>query len=84
MFIFVFNMLKSVALKLNAPVFEETNKIVLKLNTNRNRYINEAVELYNQYNKKKLLKKQLSYESSITKVDSMERLADFEMMIDGN
>ncbi len=84
MCIFVFNMLKSVALKLNAPVFEETNKIVLKLNTNRNRYINEAVELYNQYNKKKLLKKQLSYESSITKVDSMERLADFEMMIDGN
>jgi len=82
MCIFVFNMLKSVALKLNAPVFEETNKIVLKLNTNR--YINEAVELYNQYNKKKLLKKQLSYESSITKVDSMERLADFEMMIDGN
>ena len=56
----------------------------MKLNTNRNRYINEAVELYNQYNKKKLLKKQLSYESSITKVDSMERLADFEMMIDGN
>lgn len=84
MFIFVFNMLKSVALKLNAPVFEETNKIVLELNTNRNRYINEAVELYNKYNKKKLLKKQLSYESSITKVDSMERLADFEMMIDGN
>ncbi len=84
MCIFVFNMLKSVALKLNAPVFEETNKIVLKLNTNRNRYINEAVELYNQYNKKKLLKKQLSYESSITKVDSLERLADFEMMIDGN
>ncbi len=84
MFIFVFNMLKSVALKLNAPVFEETNKIVLKLNTNRNRYINEAVELYNQYNKKKLLKKQLSYESSITKVDSMERLAEFEIMIDGN
>lgn len=84
MCIFVFNILKSVALKLNAPVFEETNKIVLKLNTNRNRYINEAVELYNQYNKKKLLKKQLSYESSITKVDSMERLADFEMMIDGN
>ncbi|MEI7978006.1 MAG: hypothetical protein WCI53_04110 [Bacteroidota bacterium] len=77
-------MLKSVALKLNAPVFEETNKIVLKLNTNRNRYINEAVELYNQYNKKKLLKKQLSYESSITKVDSMERLAEFEIMIDGN
>ena len=84
MFIFVFNMLKSVALKLNAPVFEETNKIVLKLNTNRNRYINEAVELYNQYNKKKLLKKQLSYESSITKVDSMERLAEFEIMFDGN
>lgn len=84
MFIFVFNMLKSVALKLNAPVFEETNKIVLKLNTNRNRYINEAVELYNQYNKKKLLKKQLSYESSITKVDSMERLAEFEIIIDGN
>jgi hypothetical protein len=77
-------MLKSVALKLNAPVFEETNKIVLKLNTNRNRYINEAVELYNQYNKKKLLKKQLSYESSITKVDSMERLAEFEIIIDGN
>lgn len=77
-------MFKSVALKLNAPVYEETNKIVLELNTNRNRYINEAVELYNQFNKKKLLKKQLTKESGLTKPDSMEMLKEFELMLDGN
>jgi hypothetical protein len=48
----------------------------------RNRYINEAVNIYNQYNKRKLLKKQLLKESKMTMEDSMEVLLEFEKLID--
>jgi hypothetical protein len=61
----------------------ETERITSRIKKARNRYINEAVDLYNQFNKRKLLKKQLSKESSLTAPDSMEALLEFEKLIDG-
>jgi hypothetical protein len=60
--------------------FDEIEEITSELNLAHNQYINEAVRIYNLYNKKKLLKKQLHKESKITRKDSMEILQDFEKL----
>ena len=76
--------MKTLSLKLDEKIFEEAEEITSKLNLARNRYINEAVSLYNIFNKRRLLKKQLSKESKRTNIDSMEVLAEFEKLVDEN
>ncbi|MEP6513078.1 MAG: hypothetical protein ABJA79_04375 [Parafilimonas sp.] len=63
---------------MDAHVFNETEKILSKLNKNRNRYINEAVEFYNFLKKRKILSKQLQKESKLVKEEFMKILAEFE------
>lgn len=74
--------MKILSLKLDDKTFEEAESITASLKLPRNRYINEAVHLYNQYNRRKLLKKQLMAESRLTAKDSLEVLSEFEKMID--
>lgn len=76
--------MKTLSLKLDDNIFEETEKMTSKLNLARNRYINEALSIYNLYNKRRLLKKQLTKESKSLSKDSMEILAEFEKLIDEN
>ena len=76
--------MKTLSLKLDDKTFEEAEEITSKLHVARNRYINEAVSIYNLFNKRRLLKKQLMKESKITSFDSMEILAEFEKLIDEN
>ena len=45
--------MKTLSLKLDDRTFEEAEKITAQLKLARNRYINEAVNLYNQFNKKR-------------------------------
>ncbi len=73
--------MKILSLKLDDNIFDEAEKITSKLKLARNRYINEAVNIYNLFNKRRLLKKQLSKESKATRKDSMEVLAEFERFI---
>ena len=54
--------MKTLSLKLDDTVFEETEKVISELKLARNRYINEALNLYNQYNKRQVLKKKLTKE----------------------
>ncbi|HCT22195.1 MAG: hypothetical protein K2Y12_14415 [Chitinophagaceae bacterium] len=75
--------MKTLSLKLDDVVFDEAEIITAELKLARNRYINEAVSLYNQYNKRKLLKKKLAKESVLVQKDSMEVLRDFEKLKDG-
>ena len=70
--------MKILSLKLDDKTFDETEEITSKLNLDCNRYINEAVRIYNLYNKRKLLKKQLHKESKLTRKDSMNILQDLE------
>ncbi len=63
-------------------VFNETEKIILKTNKNRNRYINEAVEFYNLLQKRKIISRQLQKESKIVQEESMKVLAEFDNLID--
>jgi hypothetical protein len=76
--------MKTLSLKLDDNIFIETEDITAKLNLARNRYINEAVSIYNRVNKKRLLKKQLQKESKLVSTDSMNVLHEFEKLMDEN
>jgi len=74
--------MKNLSLKLEDEIFMETEKIVSKVNKNRNRYINEAIDFYNRLYRRRLLTKQLSKESKLVSADSMKVLAEFEKLHD--
>ena len=48
--------MKTLSLKLDDAIFQDTEILTSKLHLARNRYINEALKLYNEYNKRALLK----------------------------
>ena len=74
--------MKTLSLKLDDKIFDEAEELTSKLKLARNRYINEAVNIYNLYNKRRLLKKQLTKESKLTNKDSMDIVHEFEKLID--
>lgn len=74
--------MKILSLKLDDDIYQEAEKITGKLKLARNRYINEAVHVYNMFNKRRLLKKQLEKESKLTSRDSMDILHEFEKLVD--
>ena len=74
--------MKILSLKVDDHIFEETEQVVLELNVARNRYINEALNLYNQFNKRRSLKKKLLKESKLVAESSSEVLAEFEKFTD--
>ena len=76
--------MKTLSLKLDDDIYEDAEEMTSKLKLARNRYINEAVSIYNLFNKRRLLKKQLKKESSITAEDAMDVLREFEKIADGN
>jgi predicted transcriptional regulator len=74
--------MKTLSLKLDDEIYNEAEKITSKLKVARNRYINEAVSVYNLFNNRRLLKKQLEKESKLTQKDALEILHEFEKLID--
>jgi hypothetical protein len=76
--------MKNLSLKMDDLVFNETEKITQKINKNRNRYINEAVEFYNLLQKRKIISRQLKKESQMVQEESMKVLAEFERLKDEN
>ena len=76
--------MKTLSLKLDDKIFDETEVITAKLKLARNRYINEAVAIYNLVNKRRLLKKQLSKESKMVSKESMNVLHEFEKLMDAD
>jgi predicted transcriptional regulator len=76
--------MKTLSLKLDDDIFDETEEITAQLRLARNRYINEAVNMYNLVQKRRLLKKSLAKESSLVAIESMEILREFDQLFDGN
>lgn len=74
--------MKNLSLKLDDDIFDETEKIVARVQKTRNRYINEAIDFYNRLHRRGLLSKQLARESKLVASDSMEVLAEFEKLHD--
>jgi hypothetical protein len=70
--------MKTVSLKIDDSIFGETENILSRIRIPRNRYINEAIEYYNRYQKRSLLEKRLKNESILVKGESMKVLKDFE------
>jgi len=74
--------MKSISLKLREAILKETDLILQHVKTSRNRYINEAIAFYNQHQKRKLIEEQLIKESRLVSADSLEVLAEFELLED--
>jgi len=74
--------MKTLSLKLDDKIFDDAEEITAKLKLARNRYINEAVSIYNLFNKRRLLKNQLAKESKLISKDSMDILHEFEKFVD--
>lgn len=74
--------MKNLSLKLEDNIFLETEKVVAKVNINRNRYINEAIEFYNKLQNRRLIANQLARESKLVANDSLSVLAEFENLND--
>lgn len=70
--------MKTVSLKIDDSIFNETEKILARIKKPRNRYINEAIEFYNKLQRKQILEKRLKKESGLVQADSMSVLKDFE------
>ena len=76
--------MKTLSLKLDDHIFDETEEITTQLHLARNSYINEAVNMYNLVQKRRLLKKSLAKESSLVALESLEILRELDLLIDGN
>jgi len=70
--------MKTVLLKLDDSIFGDTENILSRIKKPRNRYINEAIEFYNKYQKRQILEKRLKSESELVKEESLSVLKEFE------
>jgi len=74
--------MKTLSLKLDDNIFDETENLLTKVKKSRNRYINEAVDYYNRINKRNLIARKLAKESRLVKEESLSVLAEFEALDD--
>lgn len=75
-------MSKNLSLKLKDEIFSETEVILKEINKPRNAYINDALDFYNKFVKRSLLKKQLKNESGIVADLSMKALHELALTED--
>lgn len=74
--------MKTLSLKLDESVFQETEQLLKEIRKPRNRYINEALHHYNKLQKRKILAKKLETESKLVYEESMKVLTEFESLLD--
>ena len=74
--------MKTLSLKLDDIVYEETEQLLEKIKKPRNRYINEALQYYNRIQKRKIISKLLVLESKLVSEESMNVLNEFENLDD--
>lgn len=75
-------MSKTLSLKLKDEVFSEAEDILDKIHKPRNAYINDAVDFYNKFIKRKILKDRLKKESRMVSASSLEALQELELLED--
>ncbi|MDT3740853.1 MAG: hypothetical protein RO257_15295 [Candidatus Kapabacteria bacterium] len=69
--------MKTVSLKIDNSISEELDSILLNFKISRNRYINEAIEHFNNIQRQKLLETDLLKESNLVRKESMKVLKEF-------
>lgn len=70
--------MKTVSLKIDDLIFQETENILAKTKKPRNRYINEAIDYYNKVQKRLQLETRLKNESNLVADESKKVLTEFE------
>lgn len=70
--------MKNLSLKLQDAVFTEAEDMVRTLKISRNAYFNEAILFYSRFQKRRLLKTQLRFESALVADTSLEILREME------
>jgi hypothetical protein len=76
--------MKTLSLKLDDNIYDETEDMLTKIKKSRNRYINEAVDYYNRINRRNLIARKLAKESRLVKKESLAVLSEFESLQDEN
>jgi len=74
--------MKTLSLKLDDNIFQETEQVTVYMKKSRNRYINDALDYYNKVQRRKMLADQLARESELVAGESMEVLNEFEQLED--
>ncbi len=74
--------MKTLSLKLDDNIFNETEDVLVNVKKSRNRYINEAVDYYNRINRRNIIARKLAKESRLVKKESLSVLAEFESLDD--
>lgn len=74
--------MKTLSLKLDTEIFNETEAIIKDKKVARNRYINQALEFYNSYQKRNKLRDEFAKASALTKESSFEILSEFDEMFE--
>ena len=70
--------MKTISLKIDESIFGETEKILSNIKISRNRYINDAIDYYNNAQRRQVLEKQLKAESKLVRNESISVLKEFE------
>ena len=76
--------MKTLSLKLDDNIYDETEDMLTKIKKSRNRYINEAVDYYNRINRRNLIARKIAKESRLVKKESLAVLSEFESLQDEN
>ncbi len=74
--------MKSISLKLNENILIETESLLELIDKSRNKYINDALEFYNKYQRRRMIEERLIMESKMVAEDSLEVLHEFESLQD--
>lgn len=73
-----FKHMKSIFFNLDEEIFSETERILSTLKTTRNKYINDALDFYNKYQRKKMMESRVIIESELVRKESLSVLKEFE------
>lgn len=70
--------MKTLSLKIDESIFDETEKILSRIKIPRNRYINDALRHYNRFQRQQMLEKKLKEESELVGRESVYVVKEFE------
>lgn len=74
--------MKTISLKIDDAIFQDTENIIKTKKKARNRYINEALDFYNKTQKREMLREELRKSSLLVREESIEVLKEFEALED--
>ena len=74
--------MKTISLKIDDAIFQDTENIIKTKKKARNRYINEALDFYNKTQKREMLGEELRKSSLLVREDNLEVLKEFEALED--